>query len=455
MSTSHVPERASLEYLKKLAKDRLQELRRADPQAKLATALLAVAREHGFSSWRALKAEVEPRQARAVARFFEACATGDVEALRGLLANDPNLVRASDPTRADQGWTGLHAAAKGGHLDAVRLLLGHGADPNARESGDHTYPLHWAAAHRHVEIVRALLEAGGDVHGIGDGHALDAIGWATFFHPPGESDDRREVASLLVERGARHHVFSVMSIGDLDLVREVVEGNPETLDRRLSRFEYGQTPLHFAMSRKRYDILDLLIELGADLEAKDGKSRTALAVAMLSGDRDAMRRLKGAGAEAPENVQGAHVPKDMAATATSVRKSVPMFFVGDMRATVRWYESIGFTVNDLYEDGGELVFARLSLGSGEFTLSPGGNPGPRDVKLWFITDRIQELYQLLKRRQLRVAQSALSGGSSTEPEVRFDEDLYEPLYGGRQLASRTTMACHWSFGSPKEVEPMP
>ena len=31
MSNSKLPERASLEYLKKLAKDRLQELRRADP----------------------------------------------------------------------------------------------------------------------------------------------------------------------------------------------------------------------------------------------------------------------------------------------------------------------------------------------------------------------------------------------------------------------------------------
>ena len=51
MSNSKLPERASLEYLKKLAKERLQELRRGDPRAKLAAALLDVAREHGFSSW--------------------------------------------------------------------------------------------------------------------------------------------------------------------------------------------------------------------------------------------------------------------------------------------------------------------------------------------------------------------------------------------------------------------
>lgn len=63
MSNSQLPERASLEYLKKLAKDRLRELRRSDPEAKLATALLSVARDYGFPSWRALKDEVERRRA--------------------------------------------------------------------------------------------------------------------------------------------------------------------------------------------------------------------------------------------------------------------------------------------------------------------------------------------------------------------------------------------------------
>src|SRR5262249_11384280 len=168
MSSSKLPERASLEYLKKLAKDRLRELRQADPAAKLATAQRAVARDHGFSSWRALKAEVERRQARSTAAFFEACARGDVETLRGLLAAEPGLVRASNGSAPHAGWTGLHEAAKGGHADAVRLLLAHGADPNAREAGDNTYPLHWAVAHGHLDIARALLDAGGDVHGLGD-----------------------------------------------------------------------------------------------------------------------------------------------------------------------------------------------------------------------------------------------------------------------------------------------
>src|SRR5581483_1778859 len=62
-----LPERPSLEYLRKLAKNRLVELRRSDPGAKLATALLHVAREHGFPSWRALKSQLEGRRARQLA----------------------------------------------------------------------------------------------------------------------------------------------------------------------------------------------------------------------------------------------------------------------------------------------------------------------------------------------------------------------------------------------------
>ena len=154
---SKLPERASLEYLKKLAKDRLQELRRTDPRAKLAAALLAVAQDHGFSSWRALKAELDQRQQREVARFFAACAGGDVDVLRSFLTNDPAMARASNPAAPHPGWTGLHAAAKSGHLQAVRLLLEHGADPNAREAGDNTYPLHWAAALGHLDVVRCFL----------------------------------------------------------------------------------------------------------------------------------------------------------------------------------------------------------------------------------------------------------------------------------------------------------
>src|SRR5262245_51721754 len=117
MTVSQLPERASLEYLKKLAKQRLAELRRDNPAAKLAAALLEVAREHGFQSWRALKEEVDRRREIAVSRFFEACANGDVRTVRELLAIEPMLARASDAKGEHGGWTGLHYAARGGELE--------------------------------------------------------------------------------------------------------------------------------------------------------------------------------------------------------------------------------------------------------------------------------------------------------------------------------------------------
>jgi ankyrin repeat protein/uncharacterized glyoxalase superfamily protein PhnB len=441
MSNSKLPERPSLEYLKKLAKDRLHELRRADPRAKLATALLAVARDHGFTSWRALKGEIEQRRTKSVALFFEACVKGDVEVLRGLLANDASLTRIGNPEAHHQDWTGLHAAARNGHVDAVRLLLEHGANPNAREAGDNTFALHWAAAQGHLETVRALLDAGTDVHGTGDAHELDVIGWATFFRAQGDDStqmdtSRRAVVSLLVERGARHHIFSAMSVGDLDLIQKLVEQDPDALDRRMSRFEHGQTPLHFAVNRKRYDILDLLIELDADLEAEDMGGQTALAVAMLRGDRETMRRLHTAGAKQPQTIAPSSFRESMARLAESIKKGVPMIFVPDVARALDWYTSIGFNEIARYEDDGLVNFGMVSFGKAELMLNMHGKPGPHDVSLWFYTDQVDSLYQLLKSRQLEAAQVALSGQPREHEGIEFEQDIEDMFYGARQFSVR-------------------
>lgn len=439
MANSQLPERASLEYLKKLAKDRLKALRQTEPRAKLATALLEVAREHGFSSWRALKAEVEQRRASAAARFVDACGTGDLDTVRAMLEQDAGVARAVHPTRPHGGWTALHEAARRGRSDVVRLLLAHGADPHAREEGDNTYPLHWAAAAGHVDVMRALLDAGADVHGMGDVHALDVIGWATFFVPPDaepkEMDQsRREGVALLLDRGGRHHIFSAMCVADLDLVRRIVEENPELLDRRLSRFEHGLTPLHFAMSRKRYDILDLLIELGADLEAVDGAGQTALEVAMLRGDQDAMRRLHAAGARMPAAAP-AFVTTNMETLAPSVSKGVPMIYVPDVRRGLDWYTSIGFKEVARYDDDGVVNFGMVALGKAELMLNMYGGTGKHDASLWFYTDKVDGIYQQLKARQLAAAQASLAGEGVVDG-VEFEQDIEDMFYGARQFCIR-------------------
>jgi hypothetical protein len=158
-------------------------------------------------------------------------------------------------------------------------------------------------------------------------------------------------------------------------------------------------------------------------------------VADTIGGGEAVRLVKVDTTESPHADAPASV-RDLAAAASSITRAVPMFFVRDMRATVRWYESIGFTIRNRYEDDGELVFAEVSFGKGEFSLSSGGDPGPRDVRLWFFTDRVEELYRLFKDRQLRSAHAALLAASSDEADIRFAEDLYIPFYGGRQFSIR-------------------
>jgi ankyrin repeat protein/catechol 2,3-dioxygenase-like lactoylglutathione lyase family enzyme len=433
MSSSTLPERASLEYLKKLAKQRLAELRRVDPSAKLAVALLAVAREHGFPSWRALKTEVERRQAERMAAFFTACAAGDADAVGAALDAEPQLVRAVDGGRPHGGWTALHTAAERGGEGVVALLLARGADPNAREAGDNTTPLHWAAAKGQLEIARLMVAAGADVHGEGDLHALGVIGWATYFCAAGE--DPRDMAALLVAHGARHHVFSALALGDAELVRALAEYNPAALDRRMSRFEHRRSPLHFVIQRGRLDLLDVLLDLGADVEAADAHGRTPLAWAMIRGDVEAAKRLRAAGAVAPELAAASDTADRMRALADATKKIVPMISVADVEASLAWYTSIGFAERDRYADGGPANWGMAAFGAAEIMLRLGKRGEPRTTSLWLYTDRVDELYDALKARQLGAVQSAIESGAGGAP-IPFEEDLYEPFYGGRQFSIR-------------------
>jgi ankyrin repeat protein len=55
----------------------------------------------------------------------------------------------------------LHSAAAGNHTGIVRLLLEHGADPNARQQGGFT-PIHAAAQNGNEELYALLVAHGAD-----------------------------------------------------------------------------------------------------------------------------------------------------------------------------------------------------------------------------------------------------------------------------------------------------
>ena len=260
-SASALPDKPSLEWLRKEARRRLAILRKADPGAKLADAQLEVARQYGFSSWRALKAHVDSLTVDG--QLMSAARDGDVTTHATLLDRYTAKLHIATPP---YGGTLLHLAAR--HVDAVDLLLRRGMDVNAREGGDNTYAMHWAAAEGKLDVVRRLADAGGDVIGEGDDHMGGVIGWASC--SPGCDDDaHRAVVDFLVSRGARHHIFSAVALNLADEVRHIVATNPAALNQRMSPNESRQTPLHFAVRMTRPQMIELLVELGADPLAVD------------------------------------------------------------------------------------------------------------------------------------------------------------------------------------------
>ena len=154
-----LPDRPSLEFLKKLAKDRLPEMRRADPSARLADAQLAVAREHGFTSWRALRAELDRRLAPEpdhVVQLFAAIRGGDGAVVDRLLAAHPALANARD----EEGSTPLSAAVDSHRAALIPLLLRRGGDPHLVYAHSAHTPLSWAVVIEAYDCARALMEAG-------------------------------------------------------------------------------------------------------------------------------------------------------------------------------------------------------------------------------------------------------------------------------------------------------
>ncbi len=76
--------------------------------------------------------------------------------------------------------------AKLGSVSAVKWLLDHGADANARWShyDAEVTPLHLAAWGGSTGIVRLLLAAGADPRVRDSKHDGDALGWAEHFGRP-------------------------------------------------------------------------------------------------------------------------------------------------------------------------------------------------------------------------------------------------------------------------------
>ena len=90
-----------------------------------------------------------------------------------------------------------------------------------------------------------------------------------------------------------------------------------------------------------------------------------------------------------------------------------------------------------FADDGVVNFGMVSFGNAEVMLNMHGKPGAHGASLWFYTDRVDDLYQTLKARQIAAARAALDGASpDAEGGIRFEQDIEDMFYGARQFSIR-------------------
>jgi uncharacterized glyoxalase superfamily protein PhnB len=324
-----------MEWLRKAAKERLDELRAADPNARLFQAQLALAQEYGFASWRALKAHVDTVSLDG--QIIRAAQEGKADTLAKLLDEHPAKINITGGS-----WERplLHLAAEAGHDEAVKVLLDRGFDVNKRDKWDNATALHWAAEDGRIAVAKRLLDAGADVHGAGDAHQAGVLGWAVCLGEVrrighkrlGTPDD--DIAALLLARGARHSIFTAVAVNDEAAVRAIVAADPAALDARMSRFEQFRTPLHLAVRMNLPEMVRLLLALGADARARDGDGAAPLRYATRTADPAIAAALLAAGAD-PEEA-GGRVP---------YRYVTPILSVKNLAASIDYYvDRLGFRI---------------------------------------------------------------------------------------------------------------
>lgn len=220
----------------------------------------------------------------------EAIQKGDLPALKQLLAENPGLAtaRISDPGGMSRSL--LHVATDWpGHfpngVETVAVLIGAGADVNARFTGPHTEtPLHWAASSNDVEVLDALIDHGADLDApggvIGGGTPLaDARAFAQW-----------EAAHRLVQRGARTTLQDVATLGLMDRLEGYFGSEPPGPDEINPAF-WGAC--HGGQRRSA----EYLLERGADINWIPGWERvTPLDAARRSKAGELAEWLRGLGA---------------------------------------------------------------------------------------------------------------------------------------------------------------
>uniref|UniRef100_A0A8C5X9D9 Ankyrin repeat domain-containing protein 17 n=1 Tax=Malurus cyaneus samueli TaxID=2593467 RepID=A0A8C5X9D9_9PASS len=164
---------------------------------------------------------------------------------------------------AQQGNTALTYACAGGYVDVVKVLLESGASIEDHNENGHT-PLMEAGSDGHVEVARLLLDSGAQVNMPADSFESPLTLAACGGHV--------ELAALLIERGA--NLEEVNDEGYTPLMEAAREGHEEMVALLLGQGaninaqteETQETALTLACCGGFLEVADFLIKAGADIE---------------------------------------------------------------------------------------------------------------------------------------------------------------------------------------------
>lgn len=282
--------------------------------------------DYNYRGWRDVPESVEttPRQVldHLVSKGVQldictACAVGDIDRVRTLLAEDPSIAnKVSDYVTYYLGsGAPLNNAAARGHLEIVQLLLDHGADPNLREEciAPDGKALYSAAANGHYEIAKLLLERGAHPSPCVESSA-DALSRAI-------SNKDEKMIELLSSYGSFRHMELLGYYGDTMVAAAMLGANPSLADNGQAlccAAENGNTAFVHLMLRyeprlpertwmaqaKTREIWDMLFAAGLDVNARNWMESTPLHDIAGRGDLETAQLFldRGADLEAVEEV---------------------------------------------------------------------------------------------------------------------------------------------------------